>query len=467
LLLVVSEGRGMLCRFRLIAFIGCVAGLAATALMAQAGQREDCGQSQDRALAIRACTAAIRADARAAWAYANRGIAYSWTGVLDLATADFTKAIAIDPRLAAAYNGRGWSYYLKGDYQRAIADATAAIDIAPSSNAFHTRGDAYRALKRYHLAVADFTQALALEPTHLNAFASRGMAYEAEGERDKAITDYRAALALPAKTKLDEDRQSEVRNRLAALERPEAVPAAAPARVRMGRRVALVIGNGGYKSVPPLANPVEDARRVAEALRASGFREVVDRYDLSLEQMRAALSGFEDKVAGADWAVVYYAGHGIEVDGRNFLVPVDAQLKRTTDVEDETIALDRVLARVAAAKRLQLVILDACRENPFRRRMTGATRSIGERGLARIEPSQPNLMIAYAARDGQVALDGKAGEGSPYARALVKHLAEPGVELGVLFRRVRAQVLAETGGRQRPFEYGSLTSEDLYFRPAR
>jgi uncharacterized caspase-like protein len=97
-----------------------------------------------------------------------------------------------------------------------------------------------------------------------------------------------------------------------------------------------------------------------------------------------------------------------------------------------------VLARVAAAKRLQLVILDACRENPFRQTMAGPIRSIGERGLARIEPSLPNLLVvAYAARDGQVALDGKAGEGSPYAKALVKHLAEPGLELSVFFRRVR------------------------------
>ena len=161
--------------------------------------------------------------------------------------------------------------------------------------------------------------------------------------------------------------------------------------------------------------------------------------------------------------MVYYAGHGIEVDGRNFLIPIDAKLKRATDVEDEALALDRVLARVAAAKRLQLVILDACRENPFR--MTGSTRSIGARGLARVEPSHPNLLVAYAARDGQVALDGKSGEGSPYAKALVKHLAEPGLELSVFFRRVRAEVLAATEDKQRPFEYGSLISEDLYFRP--
>ena len=233
------------------------------------------------------------------------------------------------------------------------------------------------------------------------------------------------------------------------------------------KRAALVIGNAGYRAVMELPNPRKDARDIATALRAAGFTEVVEHYDLGLREMHQALSQFEDKAAGADWGVVYYAGHGIEVDGRNFLVPVDAELKRANDVEDETVALDRVLSRVAAAGKLQLIILDACRENPFRRRMAqagGVKRAVGERGLARIEPAHPNVIVAYAARDGEVALDGKAGGNSPYARALLKHLAEPGLELGRFFRKVRVAVLAETGGRQRPFEYGSLT-EDLFFKP--
>ena len=131
------------------------------------------------------------------------------------------------------------------------------------------------------------------------------------------------------------------------------------------------------------------------------------------------------------------------------------------------MALDRVLTRVVGAGRLQLVILDACRFNPFRQRMAGGgTRAVGERGLARIEPTHPNVIIAYAARDGQVALDGKAGENSPYAKALVKHLAEPGLELGIFFRKVRADVLAATRGKQRPFEDSSLTDVNLFFRQA-
>lgn len=126
-----------------------------------------------------------------------------------------------------------------------------------------------------------------------------------------------------------------------------------------------------------------------------------------------------------------------------------------------------MLARVGVARKLQLVILilDACRDNPFAPRMAQpgtATRSVGTRGLGRIEPKHPNLIVAYAAQHGEVALDGTGS--SPYAKALVRHLAEPGLELGRFFRKVRDEVMAETSGKQRPFDYGSLTSEDLFFR---
>src|SRR5262245_19068214 len=242
-----------------------------------------------------------------------------------------------------------------------------------------------------------------------------------------------------------------------------ALLAAGPAQAE--KRVALVIGNAGYKTVSELPNPRKDARDVAAALRGLGF-DVVEHHDLGMREMQRALSRFEDKATGADWAVVYYAGHGIEVDGRNYLIPVDAELKRGSDVEDETLALDRVLARVAAAGKLQLVILDACRFNPFKQRMAGATRLVGERGLARVEPAQPNVVVAYAAREGQAAHDGKPGDNSPYAGALVKRLGEPGLELGKFFRKVREDVMTVTGGRQRPFEYGSLIGPDLFFKPA-
>jgi caspase domain-containing protein len=246
-------------------------------------------------------------------------------------------------------------------------------------------------------------------------------------------------------------------------------PSASPAPVTpLGRRVALVIGNANYKTASKLLNPRNDAGDVAAALRSAGFSEVIERYDLGMQDLQKALRALEDKATGADWAVVYYAGHGIEVDGRNYLIPVDAELKSASDVEDEAVSLDRVMARVTAASKLQLVILDACRDNPFVRRMAqgrGTARAIGARGLAPVEPSYPNQFVAYAARHGEVALDG-SGKNSPYAKALVKHLAMPGLALSNFFIRVRAEVLAETSGKQRPFEYGSLTDENLSFRPA-
>jgi uncharacterized caspase-like protein len=230
-----------------------------------------------------------------------------------------------------------------------------------------------------------------------------------------------------------------------------------------------VIGNTAYTSVPALLNPRKDAGDIAAALRAAGFAEVVERYDLGLAALRTVLAVFEDLAKFADWAVVYYAGHGIEVDGRNYLVPVDARLKRDSDVEDEALPLERVLARVSVAKRMQLVILDACRDNPFARRMApagGLKRSVGARGLARFENLPTNLMVAYSAGKGEAALDGAAGENSPYAGALVKYLAHPQLELSIFFRRVRADVLAATQGKQRPFEDSSLTDDNLFFRQA-
>jgi hypothetical protein len=158
---------------------------------------------------------------------------------------------------------------------------------------------------------------------------------------------------------------------------------------------------------------------------------------------------------------VYYAGHGLEVNGANYLVPVDAALERDIDVEDETIPLDRVLRTIEEAKRLRLVILDACRDNPLTRSMkrSSATRSIG-RGLAKIDDLTSDTLIAYAARAGSFAQDG-AGENSPYTTALVKYLALQGLDLRLALGRVRDDVLKATGNRQEPFVYGSLGGAEI------
>ena len=231
------------------------------------------------------------------------------------------------------------------------------------------------------------------------------------------------------------------------------------------KRVALVIGNSAYQHVARLANPANDAAAMAATFRDANFDIVEARVDLSAIEMRQTLRDFADEARDADVAVVYFAGHGIEVDGTDYLVPVDATLERDTDVDDETFALDRVLAAVRSAKRLRLVILDACRDNPLAKTMkrTSASRSI-EPGLAKVEPSGSNTMIAFAAKAGSTALDGDRN--SPFAAALVKYITRPGLDLRRAFGFVRDDVLKATGNRQEPFVYGSLGGDDVLLVPA-
>lgn len=232
------------------------------------------------------------------------------------------------------------------------------------------------------------------------------------------------------------------------------------------KRVALVLGNSAYQNVPPLANPVNDAALMAETLRRAGFDVVDFRKNLTALETRRTLREFADKAAGADIAVIYYAGHGIEVDGSNYLVPVDAKLERDSDVYDEAFSLDRVLVAVESARKLRLVILDACRDNPFAQTMkrTLATRSIG-RGLAKVEPSGPNTLIAYSAKAGSTAEDG-TGKDSPFTIALADHLVTPGLDVRRAFGFVRDDVLKATSNHQEPYVYGSLGGDDVALVPA-
>jgi uncharacterized caspase-like protein len=233
------------------------------------------------------------------------------------------------------------------------------------------------------------------------------------------------------------------------------------------KRVALVIGNSAYQNVAGLPNPVNDGAVMAATLKDAGFDVVDSRHDLSALEMRRALRDFADRARDADIAVVYYAGHGMELDGTNYLIPVDAKLERDTDVYDEAFSLDRILLAVEPAKQLRLVILDACRDNPFAKIMkkTLATRSIG-RGLAKVEPTSPNTLIAYAAKAGSTAQDGDT-KNSPFTIALAKHLTTPGLDVRRAFGFVRDDVMKDTSNRQEPFVYGSLGGDDVPLVPAR
>jgi uncharacterized caspase-like protein len=227
-----------------------------------------------------------------------------------------------------------------------------------------------------------------------------------------------------------------------------------------------VIGNSAYQKVAKLGNPANDAGAVATMLKSAGFT-VDSRLNLTASELRKSLREFGGKSRDADVAIVYYAGHGIELDGTNYLIPIDASLETDTDVLDETLPLDRVLHAVEPAKQLRLVILDACRDNPFAKTMkrTIASRAIG-RGLAKVEPTSPNTMIAFAAKAGSTASDGDS-RNSPFAVALVEHLPKPGLDLRRAFGFVRDDVLKNTGNKQEPYVYGSLGGNDVPLIPAK
>lgn len=240
---------------------------------------------------------------------------------------------------------------------------------------------------------------------------------------------------------------------------------AAPQNAEAAKRVALVVGISSYKHVPRLANPGRDSEAVAKLLKDAGFDVVDMRRDLGVAEMRRSIREFSSLASDADMAVIYYAGHGIEVDGANYLIPADARLESDFDVEDEAVSLERILKALEPAKRLRLVILDACRDNPFSKTMkrTVASRSVG-RGLAKVEPTVSGTLIAFAARAGAVASDGD-GQNSPFATALVRHIAQPGLDLRIAFGKVRDDVIKATNNRQEPFVYGSLGGDTMSLVP--
>jgi len=237
---------------------------------------------------------------------------------------------------------------------------------------------------------------------------------------------------------------------------------------RADKRVALVIGNSAYQHAPALANPARDARAMAAMFQKAGFDVVRAQYDVGNLQFKRAIRQFEDAVADADIAVVYFAGHGIEIHGVNYLIPVDARLASDRDADDEAITLERLLVSVEGARRLRLVILDACRDNPFVRKMlrqrSAAIRGVNP-GLATVEPSSINTLIAYAAKAGSAADDGDA-EHSPFTAALLDNLFVPGLDVRLAFGRVRDEVLKKTGNQQEPFVYGSLGGANIALVPA-
>jgi uncharacterized caspase-like protein len=215
-------------------------------------------------------------------------------------------------------------------------------------------------------------------------------------------------------------------------------------------RVALVIGNAAYANAPPLHNSRNDADDIADQLRRLGF-EVVDGRDLDSRGMRAALARFAQKLKGTEAALFYYSGHGLQIDGQNYLVPIDAQIDEGSTMAFELVKLDDVIEALGYTEGTRLLVLDACRSNPFAKsfvQRNGARGGEITRGLARIERTQ-GMLIAYSTQPNAIAVDG-TGRNSPFTSALVRELQEPGVEVGTLFRHVAVNVNHDTRGQQTP-----------------
>ncbi|UFX47805.1 caspase family protein [Bradyrhizobium sp. 41S5] len=428
----------------------------------------------DYAKAIADYDSAIKAGPKSAFSYQNRGASKQALGDLDGALADINEAVRLDPSLPQPLISRAVIWRAKGDIARAIADTSEAIRLAKAKAPVNIMTPPGSVL--------------------ISAHTQRGLAYEAKGDAAHAKEDYAAVLEGQASDAGSKANQATAKVRLALLKEADAAPrktaaapaaenssapappapaAAAPAapaaRVQAaatGRRVALVIGNGAYAHVKALPNPPNDARAIARSLRDIGFT-VSEGLDLDRDAMQKTIHDFLREAARSQIAVVYYAGHGVQVEGRNYLVPVDIEFKAGGRMTDAMVDMDTIMAGLDDQIRTNILILDACRNNPMAPRVASAGPSRGiEAGSGLAAPASlgsgstlgAGTLIAFATAPGQVALDGE-GANSPFSAALSRHVGTPGLEVQQMLTRVRAEVVAATKGKQVPWSNSSLLGE--------
>ena len=421
----------------------------------------------DYAKAIADYDAAIKFDPKGAFSWQNRGASKQALGDLDGALSDINEAIRLDPTLPSPLNNRAVIWRAKGDFDRAVTDATEAVRLAKAKRPVNIMTPPGSVL--------------------ITAYTQRALAHEAKGDYANAKLDYAAALegqASDANSKSNQatakvrlsllsdvaapaPRKSAAEPELTGVSKPTAAPPPAPvATPPVARRVALVIGNGAYTHVRPLPNPSNDARSIAKSLRDIGFA-VSEGIDLNRAAMQATIREFLREAATAQVAVVYYAGHGVQVEGRNYLVPVDVQLKAGSRISDAMLEMDTIMAGLDDQVRTNILIMDACRNNPMAQQTVsaGANRGI-EAGSGLAAPTSlgagstlgAGTLIAYATAPGQVALDGE-GANSPFSAALSRHIGTPGFEVQQMLTRVRAEVVAATKAKQVPWSNSSLLGE--------
>ncbi|AWL94176.1 tetratricopeptide (TPR) repeat protein [Bradyrhizobium ottawaense] len=392
--------------------------------------------------------------------WTNRARARTLMKDFDGAIADFAEAEKIDPAAPQIASNRCITYGMMGKYAQALADCNGLIERQPKNVfAINNRADVSMMKGDLDAALKDYNTAIQINPNNIRAHSGRGQIYERKKDLAQARADFRAAAY--SLTKFDEP--DVARARAVAQERLAALTLQAPAGAT-GRRVALVIGNGAYKNVHALPNPPRDSKLIASVLRDVGFQSVISVNDLTRDKFFDALKAFAEEAEKADWAVVYYAGHGFEIGGVNYLVPVDAKLAADKDAETQAVALEQVIAAVGAARKMRLVVLDACRDNPFAPSMQRTlSLKLVDKGFSNIEPGA-GFMVVYAAKHGETAMDGDGSANSPFATALAREIKQPRIEIRKLFDIIRDDVWAATRHEQQPFTYGSPPGrEDFYF----
>ena len=412
--------------------------------------------------------------------YIYRALILDNQGEQERAVLDYTTAIALDDKNSSAYNGRAWMFVKLGKFAQAKVDGKKAVELDPNGPAqMDTLGHALLGAGDVDEAIAMFTRAIGLGTKDATAFSGRGQSYEKRALRDLALADYRKALEVTASDDDQKTAQDTARTRLLALElaggspastqtpvtpppvttptlpatssRPQSTAAVATAPPTSGRRVALVIGVGEYSNWSKLNNPVHDAQAVAKVLRDNGFT-VLSRTspeEVTFLGLYDAIADLEREAQGADIALVYYAGHGMQVGDKNILAPADMPDLCEEPHTKRAIELDSIFRAVKPA-RAKVVLLDACRNNPFPRCPKKADQSgSGFRALGRVEGT--GLLIANATSPGALADDGISGQGSPFARALIARIEEnPRQDLRDLLATVAADVETSTRSAQTP-----------------
>ena len=400
----------------------------------------------------------------------NRARVEGLLKLYDASLADYAEALKVNPDGPQVPAYRCITYAGMGKFDEAVADCNTVLAKAPNQiYSLTSRANAYLGKGNLDAALDDYNQVLKINPNYVRAYVGRGQLNEKRRNLAAARADYRAAANAVASRREDIDTtlaRAVARERLEALlgaAAPTPAGKASPSQPAGPRKVALIIGNGAYKNVQPLANPPRDAKLIASTFRDLGFATVTLAPDLGRDKFFASLHEFGLEAEKADWAVVYYAGHGMEIGGVNYLIPVDARLKADSDAETQAVALEQVIAAVAGARKLRLVMLDACRDNPFEKTMqrTIALKLVN-RGFSNIEP-EAGFMVVYAAKHGETALDGDSFN-SPFATVLARVIKEPKIEVRKLFDIVRDDVWKVTNRTQQPFTSGSLPGrEDFYF----